>query len=239
MRCVYGVLGVVGHWILTSWCIGELVLGLCYHGMERLNSLERSLPPEQPPTEKAIATLNSELSQEFKLAANSVTKLYRLANERASLVRHQGYLDCVEDVLSLIDGSTGSKDSNGSNGSKDPTVEDIREWCLKRRQEMLSSKDGRVDSHRSDGRGGQGRVAPKVDFHLQKSFLGKTEVPQGGKIEVPTFKLGKPPLSVEHHARPGRRRQLNTPAATNTTFTSTPNNENSEMHESVPKKPKL
>lgn len=140
--------------------------------MERLNSLERSLPPEQPPTEKAIATLNSELSQEFKLAANSVTKLYRLANERASLVRHQGYLDCVEDVLSLIDGSTGSKDSNGSNGSKEPTVEDIREWCLKRRQEMLSSKDGRVDSHRSDGRGDKAS-GPQGGFPLAKELSGQ------------------------------------------------------------------
>lgn len=144
--------------------------------MEKLGSLESSLPPEQPPTKQAIAALNGELSQEFKFAANSVTKLYRLANEKTSLVRHQGYVQCVEDLLSFID------------RGEDVSVEDIREWCIMHLDEKMETKK---------------EQKPKLSFNLSEDYVGKSV---SEELSVPTFRLSKPPLSVEHPSRPVRKR---------------------------------
>ncbi|KAL3232120.1 hypothetical protein RNJ44_04036 [Nakaseomyces bracarensis] len=176
--------------------------------MEKLGSLESSLPPEQPPTKQAIASLNGELMQEFKFAANSVTKLYRLANEKTSLVRHQGYVRCVEDLLSLID------DSNGK-----ISVEDIRQWCeMHRNEKMLGGEDTKTEIRSNactNDSAGDRRTAsdnktdnstPKLNFNLKENYLGKsaTDSKTDGLV-VPTFRLSKPPLSVEHTNRTRRR----------------------------------
>lgn len=146
--------------------------------MEKLNSLGSSLPPEQPPTTQAIESLNSELSQEFKLAANAVTKLYRVANERNSLLRHHGYLNCVEDILNML--------------LQDPTtsVDDIRIWCLKQKNDILSHRNNNNSNSNPDGvKSG----ASKFDFNFESPNTNiKTET------TVPKFRLSSPPLSVEH-----------------------------------------
>ncbi|AQZ12718.1 YJR056C [Zygosaccharomyces parabailii] len=142
--------------------------------MERLNALGSSLPPEQPPTNQVIESLNSELSQEFKLAANAVTKLYRVANERNSLLKHQGYLHCLEDVLSLLE------------QNPEAPVDAIHLWCLKQRNDMLSH-----GSISQDGPNGS-----KFDFNFDNPNVASTN---NTNVSVPKFRSSHPPLSVEHN----------------------------------------
>ncbi|EGA58026.1 YJR056C-like protein [Saccharomyces cerevisiae FostersB] len=107
--------------------------------MEQMHSLESSLPPEQPPTKQAIESLNLELSQEFKLAANAVTRLYRVANEKNSLTKHQGYLTCLDDILCALDSNV--------------TADELRAWCYKRRNDILSnSQDKSLKSGERKGK---------------------------------------------------------------------------------------
>lgn len=146
--------------------------------MERLNSLGSSLPPEQPPTTQAIESLNGELSQEFKLAANAVTKLYRVANERNSLLRHHGYLNCVEDILNML-----IQDSTTS-------VDDIRIWCLKQKNDILSHKNNNSSNNNTEG---NKNGASKFDFNFESPNSNNNT-----ETTVPKFRLSSPPLSVEH-----------------------------------------
>lgn len=144
--------------------------------MEKLNLLGSSLPPERPPTDQAIESLSGELSQEFKIAANAVTKLYRVANERNSLLKHRGYLHCIEDLLALM--------------REEPalSVEDIHLWCLRQRGELLPS-------HQNTGNNtdqGKNSGSPRYDFHFDNSTT------KSSGSEVPHFRLSTPPLSVEH-----------------------------------------
>lgn len=147
-----------------------------FEAMEKLNSLGSSLPPERSPTDQAIESLSGELSQEFKIAANAVTKLYRVANERNSLLKHRGYLQCVEDLLAMLQQEPGL------------SVEDIHLWCLKQRGEMLSHPNG-------EGKNG----ANKYNFE----FGGSGDQSRSTTPAAPVFRLSTPPLSVEH-SKPDR-----------------------------------
>lgn len=145
--------------------------------MEKLNTLGSSLPPEQPPTSQVIESLSSELSQEFKIAANAVTKLYRVSNERNSLLKHQGYLQCLEDLLSIM----------GQNPSVSTEV--VHLWCLKQRNEILSHGNG-VSSDNSSTVNSN-----KFDFNFDNPNVSNTN---NTDVSVPKFRLSNPPPSVEH-----------------------------------------
>ncbi|QLQ82654.1 hypothetical protein HG537_0H04170 [Torulaspora globosa] len=146
--------------------------------MEKLNSLHSSLPPERSPTDQTIESLNKELSQEFKIAANAVTKLYRVANERNSLLKHHGYLQCVENLLSMLQQEPGL------------SVEDIHLWCIKQRNEILSYQS-------AGGNGEQGKsTGTKYNFDFTNA--GDTSGDGDATVKVPTFRLSTPPLSVEY-----------------------------------------
>ncbi|CCK68476.1 uncharacterized protein KNAG_0B00270 [Huiozyma naganishii CBS 8797] len=119
--------------------------------MDHLNNLESSLPPEQTPTKQTIDSLNNDLSKEFKIAANAVTKLYRVANERNSLLKHRGYLECLEDMLTLLD--------NGELAS----LNDVRLWGIKQRSDILCnpSQEGMNNGkYNFDFARGNGRYSP-------------------------------------------------------------------------------
>ncbi|CAR21911.1 uncharacterized protein KLTH0C02794g [Lachancea thermotolerans CBS 6340] len=100
--------------------------------MDRLNSLEKSLPPERPATDQAIDKLNQQVTQEFKIAANAVTSLYRLSSERSSLSRHAGYAECLDDVLQQLESGR--------------TAEELRQWCENRKHEIRGSAAAKTDS---------------------------------------------------------------------------------------------
>lgn len=141
--------------------------------MEKLNSLGSSLPPERSPTDQVIESLNGELSQEFKIAANAVTKLYRVANERNSLLKHGGYLQCVEDLLDMLEREPGL------------SVEDIHLWCLKQKGEILSHQN-------------PGNEVKSTGSKYNFDFSGGGDTKNSDSSKVPTFRLSTPPLSVEY-----------------------------------------
>lgn len=95
--------------------------------MDRLNNLEKSLPPERPANDQIIASLNQQVTQEFKIAANAVTNLYRLSSERSSLNRHAGYAECLDDVIRLID--------------RGFTAQELRTWCEHRKCEIRGENE--------------------------------------------------------------------------------------------------
>ncbi|CAB4254652.1 similar to Saccharomyces cerevisiae YJR056C Putative protein of unknown function [Maudiozyma barnettii] len=136
--------------------------------MEKLHSLETSLPPEQPPTKQAIDSLNNELSQEFKVAANAVTRLYRVANEKNSLVKHQGYIECLDDILNCVENSTFN------------SLEDLRLWCSRQKSDRIGTK-------------GTSKVESKNEINPYNFKFEEKK-----NINSPKFRLSMPPLSVEH-----------------------------------------
>lgn len=137
--------------------------------MDKLSSLESSLPPEQPPTKQAVDSLKNELSQEFKLAANAVTKLYRVANEKNSLVKHLGYIECLDDLLTGIENSDFQ------------SVDDIRLWCSRQKVDRVGTKDIL-----------NLKEVEKKTTNFNFNFAEKKIV------NSPKFRLSMPPLSVEH-----------------------------------------
>ncbi|QHS74286.1 uncharacterized protein SPAR_J02380 [Saccharomyces paradoxus] len=175
--------------------------------MEQMHSLESSLPPEQPPTKQAIENLNLELSQEFKLAANAVTRLYRVANEKNSLTKHQGYLTCLDDILCALDSNV--------------TTDELRAWCYKRRNDILSNSQDKSsnpvkererklnkfsenqhrenDTHKEPSRKD---IEVKYNFSFNESNGDLSNI--NGNVS-PKFRLSMPPLSVEHPARNANR----------------------------------
>lgn len=124
--------------------------------MEQLSSLEDDLPPAHPPTSQEIQRLNQEVTQEFKIAANAVSQLYRLSSTRSTLNKHVGYVTCLEDVMKQLEAGK--------------SVEQLQQWCIKRRQDLL----------------GEETVA--------KTWKQK----ENTASEIPTFRLSKPALSVDH-----------------------------------------
>lgn len=94
--------------------------------MDSISSLSSNLPPETPINENTLQKINSDLTSEFKSAAKSVASLYKLSLQRNSQVKHQGYLDCINDLLSLIG-----------------TGVDIENWALMKKLEL----DGKLVSN--------------------------------------------------------------------------------------------
>ncbi|SCU86119.1 LAME_0D04588g1_1 [Lachancea meyersii CBS 8951] len=153
--------------------------------MEHLNSLEKSLPPEGPVNDQNIDKVNRQVTQEFKIAANAVTNLYRLSSERSSLNRHMGYVDCLGDVLELIE--------------KGYSTCELAKWCEERKQEKSGQKNGQ---------NGQNDVvdttkAKPLAENKENSVYGRLPVLESTQTPVtsPTFRLSRPIMSVERAPR--------------------------------------
>ncbi|QPG77050.1 hypothetical protein FOA43_004448 [Brettanomyces nanus] len=68
-----------------------------------LSKLSSDLPLPQPIDDDSLDKINRELSNEFKIGARSIAALYRLSNTKSALINAKGYLNCLNDVISLID----------------------------------------------------------------------------------------------------------------------------------------
>ncbi|GMM33924.1 hypothetical protein DASC09_012490 [Saccharomycopsis crataegensis] len=135
-----------------------------------LSNLSSNLPPQIPATESQISDLDNKLTQEFKSAANSVAALYRLSSAKNAMLRHKGYLDCLDDLLNMIklhratitrrirarndqsgrpdfDGEGGNSDGNMSMDNDDDEMEhgmsefDIESWCLTKKAELMGGEN--------------------------------------------------------------------------------------------------
>lgn len=162
-----------------------------------INELNRDLTTEFKNAAKSVASLynasagtspNSKHKVEFTNAAKSVTALYRLSNTGNGLHRHMGYLECLDDLLSVI--------TNG---------EDIENWALTKRAEItnvnsqnestsLPSLPGQELKEPKDSNEAPQR-APDDDLHipLDYAFSFSLDITPGYHFR-PSF----PPLSVNH-----------------------------------------
>lgn len=148
--------------------------------MDRLRSIESSLPPEQPPTKQAINALETDLSQEFKNAANAVTKLYRVANERNSLTRHAGYIECIDDMLLYMQDTEGAL-----------TLKDMKSWLLKQRADRLS---GDTKTNTTNNNNTNNIIGSDCNFNFKTNYTDNENNPM---VSSPKFVLSMPPPSIQ------------------------------------------
>ncbi|KAG5362151.1 hypothetical protein CJU90_4842 [Yarrowia sp. C11] len=102
--------------------------------MDNLKSLGKGLPP---------TAVDASLTLEFRNAANAVTKLYKVANEKTQMARHEGYKQCLSDVLGFlqqhqqrhVDGLR--RESEGESGD---LAHELWKWVTKQ-EERLDEDD--------------------------------------------------------------------------------------------------
>lgn len=178
-----------------------------------LSNLSNTLPPTKSLELVSLLNLNSELTDEFKNAAKSVATLYNASTQKgedqkgvkaefahaakavASLYRlgtnsnvllmHKGYLECLDDLLSVI--------ANG---------EDIENWALTKRAELTNyynQKESSKDEPRSEMRDSS-PVPVSADSDLTEPVLPSEyefAFPPDLASHTP-FRASFPPLSVAY-----------------------------------------
>ncbi|GMM30294.1 hypothetical protein DAMA08_030390 [Martiniozyma asiatica (nom. inval.)] len=92
-----------------------------------LTPISNSLPSLYQPNEQSMNNLSTEISQEFKIAARSIAALYRLSNQKIGVSNSIGYLDCVNDVLGLLD--------------QNISTDSLRDWLFTKRKELTPKDD--------------------------------------------------------------------------------------------------
>ncbi|KAH3681506.1 hypothetical protein WICPIJ_007529 [Wickerhamomyces pijperi] len=97
--------------------------------MDNISNLSNNLPPTKPVNEQTIKELDLELNQEFRDAANAVASLYKLSIQKKTIIKHQGYLDCINDLLNVIK-------NDG----------DVESWALGKRAELTGDSDSSPSS---------------------------------------------------------------------------------------------
>lgn len=98
--------------------------------MDNLKSLGKGLP---------ATAVDASLAQEFRNAANAVTKLYKVSNEKAAVARQEGYKQCLSDVLGFlqqhqqrhVDGLR--RESEGESGD---LAHELWKWVTKQEKEV-------------------------------------------------------------------------------------------------------
>ncbi|QNQ00694.1 hypothetical protein B0I72DRAFT_22545 [Yarrowia lipolytica] len=104
--------------------------------MDNLKSLGKGLP---------ATAVDTSLALEFRNAANAVTKLYKVSNEKAQVARHEGYKQCLSDVLGFlqqhqqrhVDGLRRESESEGESGD---LAHELWKWVTKQ-EERLDEDD--------------------------------------------------------------------------------------------------
>lgn len=93
--------------------------GKIYLLMDNISNLSTNLPPTKPINDNTVAEIQRDLTTEFKNAAKSVASLYKLSTQRNTVLRHQGYLDAIHDLINVIQ-------NNG----------DVENWALSKKFEL-------------------------------------------------------------------------------------------------------
>ncbi|CDK25773.1 unnamed protein product [Kuraishia capsulata CBS 1993] len=102
-----------------------------------LSNLSQDLPLSRPVSDASIVNLNKEFTQEFKNAANSVASLYRLANTKTLLIHKKGYLEALNDMLSMME-----------QGKQDPV-----QWIKSKKFELLGEDAYRQEQEQHEPEG--------------------------------------------------------------------------------------
>lgn len=100
--------------------------------MDNLSSLSSGLPPNASLSQE-LAALDSSIISEFKTAACAVTKLYKLSGAKSALIRQQGYLDAVQDLVEFI---TERSEGEGSGVS----VDEVMAWAIDKQDTLNAGR---------------------------------------------------------------------------------------------------
>lgn len=180
-----------------------------------LSNLSSNLPPTKPVDQSSINELNRELITEFKNAAKSVAmlynssvsdstpstkqktdfanaaksvaSLYKLSTSSTSLLKYNGYLNCLDDMLEVI--------AHGG---------DIENWVLAKRAELTNTNTTHNNIMSSPERSANTEAAvsspilpvlsdEELQIPLDFKFTASHEIKPKHPF-VPSY----PPLSVQH-----------------------------------------
>lgn len=161
-----------------------------------VDELSRELTSEFKNAAKSVATLYNSSSTpavqkaEFSKAARSVTSLYRLTTGATSLMHHNGYLSCLDDLLEVI--------TNDG---------DIENWALTRRAEITNNPEASSSSSSSSDKSDTESKASKDKVSLQEGLPQDFKFSFTLNLQAPhSFHPSFPPLSVERNAKYSRER---------------------------------
>ena len=183
------------------------VAGL-YNVASTANNALRNQSNDSLPTTKSATALK----QDFSDTAKSVASLYRLANSSTALFRLKGYMDCLDDILEVIEHG-----------------EDLENWVLTRKAEisnlhkadyllgtcpsrssvpvlLISDNESQSNNYQQNNNniinnhhnnGGSGILSTDVveDFSIPQDF--EFRMPDSLAVSH-HFRLSHPPLSVQH-----------------------------------------
>lgn len=106
--------------------------------MDTIGSLSSDLP-KRPAIDQEIAELDAKTVSEFKTAATAVTKLYTLSSAKSKLLRTQGYLNCLEDLVKYITTSDLATTPTASAVSSTISIENVLNWALNKQHHLNSN----------------------------------------------------------------------------------------------------
>ncbi|KAG7194817.1 uncharacterized protein KQ657_004498 [Scheffersomyces spartinae] len=166
-------------------------------------SANKTLGNDSTSTAKSAAALK----QDFSDTAKSVASLYRLANTSTVLYRLKGYLDCLDEILEIIE--------NG---------EDLENWVLTRKAEISNlhkadsskltnpvllpnSHEPQIDNnqHNNNNTSSMNNANSTGSTILSSDNIEDFSIPQDFEFKMPDslavshhFRLSHPPMSVQH-----------------------------------------
>ncbi|KAH3678478.1 hypothetical protein WICMUC_001495 [Wickerhamomyces mucosus] len=149
--------------------------------MENISNLSSNLPLTKSVNDQTIEDIDKELNKEFRDAANAVASLYKLSLQKKTIIRHQGYLDCINDLLNVLK-------NDG----------DIENWALMKKLELNNDHESEIQKNNQDPNqihGSKHVVTNEQQNHLDISQHGQFN------ISVPTphkFPPSKSLLSVDY-----------------------------------------
>ncbi|KAF5108189.1 hypothetical protein DV453_002460 [Geotrichum candidum] len=117
--------------------------------MDNLSSLSSDLPGQASAAQE-LAQLDSSIISEFKAAACAVTKLYKLSGAKQAIVRRQGYLDAIQDLLDFMT----SDNRHGGGGERN--ADEVLAWALQKQEDLNTNSADNNSNNNNNG----SRTAP-------------------------------------------------------------------------------
>jgi hypothetical protein len=112
--------------------------------MDNLSSLSSDLPGQASAAQE-LAQLDSSIISEFKAAACAVTKLYKLSGAKQAIVRRQGYLDAIQDLLDFMT----SNNRHGGGGERN--ADEVLAWALQKQEDLNANSAESTNNSNSNG----------------------------------------------------------------------------------------
>lgn len=135
--------------------------------MDNLSSLSSDLPAQASAAQE-LAQLDSSIISEFKTAACAVTKLYKLSGAKQAVVRQQGYLAAIQDLLDFMTSSP-----HGGSGARN--ADEVLAWALQKQEDFNANSanstgiNNRTSNSNNKNSKGNSRIVPSAPTSLMTS----------------------------------------------------------------------